>query len=1319
MGGMGVVYRAYDERLDRCVAVKLLHAASSREPASRERLRREARAIASLRHPAIVQIYDLLDLPDGEAIVMEYVEGKSLAVLLLDGPFEVARGLALGREIAEALAEAHSHGIIHRDLKAENVLVTPARHAKILDFGIAKQLDRADLSLTLEGNIVGTCRAMSPEQVENRPVDARSDVFSLGTLLYETFTGLSPFRARSPGATLLQVCQHRQKPAHDVNPAVPEALSDLLDRMLQKDAAVRPQTALEVAHALDAIASSLPTASTTAPRLSTQRSVSLPVDGSRAPTVSWGQTAERRLVTVLRCSLVGRGGRPLDPEETLDGIAGLRALMAGVVDRFEGRLEAVGDLGGLAYFGVPEAHEDDAHRAVTAALAIAAGAQRLGAGSGREAPSVRIGIHTGPMVVAGPGGAPTNPDQLAFSETPSMAGLIQSLAAPGTVVVSGATHRLVEGFFDCEELPPLAIPGSPAPLRAFRVLAESRPRSRVDVAHSLTPLVGRERELGLLLDRWTLAREGRGQVVLCTGEAGLGKSRLVWELKQRIATDAPVHLEGFGSPFHRDSPLHPVVQWLQQMLGADRGDGAEAQLVRLEELLDRYGLPPAETAPVLAALLSLPAPDRQAAAPASPELQRSKTLATLVAFLLAVAERSLLLLVAEDLHWFDPSTLELLRQLVDALPAAPILLVLTSRPEFQPPPWGERSFVTRLALSPLSQSQADQMVERLTAGQLLDPIARTQIAARTDGVPLFVEELTKMVLESEGVAGVPPYLGEIPPTLEGWFRARLDRLDAAREVAQLAAVLGREFPAELLYAVAPWRADVLEPELERLVAAEIFYPRGLPMQRRYLFKHALLQDAAYASLPRVTRQRYHRRVAEVLQERFPEVAERQPELVAHHFTEAGATAEAVTFWQRAGDNAIRGWAISEALGHLRRALALLEDLPETPERLQQEIPLLVSLGVAEGHRQIYTTPEVEKLYTRAWELCGRVGPTPQLFPVLRGVHVYFLLHGNARRACEVARQMLELAEGERDPSQLLVAHQSVGLARLLLGELTGAREHHEAAVANFVDGRAGLDRALPGAGDPAVECLSGLALLLWLLGYPETALERSRESYALAQERAFPVALFFSDLFSGHLHVGRGEPEEVRRIGDRLAQLAADTGYALAAVTGEFFQGWAAVTEGRVEEGFAGLRRGAETHVAIGLLANAPLFLCFLAEASIGAGMTEPAAATLAQAAEIAEPGSQRFMDAEVARLRGELLLRQEAPAEEAEAELRRALDIARCQTARSLELRAALGLARLWACQDRRAEAQTLLAGVYGGFTEGFETKDLREARALLAELG
>jgi predicted ATPase len=311
--------------------------------------------------------------------------------------------------------------------------------------------------------------------------------------------------------------------------------------------------------------------------------------------------------------------------------------------------------------------------------------------------------------------------------------------------VSGATHRLVEGFFECEELPPLAIPGSPAPLRAFRVLAESRPRSRVDGAHSLTPLVGREKELELLLDRWTLAREGRGQVVLCTGEAGLGKSRLIWELKQRVAPDAPLHLEAFGSPFHRDSPLYPVVQWLQQVVGADRDDDPEAQLARLGELVDRYGLSPAETVPVLAALLSLPAPDPQVTL-ASPEIQRSRTLATLVAFLLAAAERSLLLLVAEDLHWFDPSTLELLGQLVDAVPAAPILLLLTSRPEFQPPPWGERSFVTRLALSPLSQSQADQMVERLTVGQLLDPIVRAQIAARTDGVPLFVEELTKMMV---------------------------------------------------------------------------------------------------------------------------------------------------------------------------------------------------------------------------------------------------------------------------------------------------------------------------------------------------------------------------------------------------------------------------------------------------------------------------------------------------------------------------------------------------------------------------------------------
>ena len=1309
-GGMGIVYRAFDERLDRWVAVKIITPGRNRDLTQRERLRREARANARLNHPAVVRIYDLVQTDEVEAIVMELVEGRPLADVLRDGPVELGLGLVLARDVADALVAAHAHGIVHRDLKAENVLVTPEGRAKVLDFGIAKQLGESEVSLTASGMVVGTYRSMAPEQAEGASVDHRSDLFSLGLLLYELFTGRSPFLASGAAATLHRVCYHRQPAARTVNPQLPEALSALIDHLLEKEPSRRPRNAGEVARDLIRIAGEAQGAAagdlTSSTDLCTL--VELRPELRSRPTPASAVTAERRQVTALCCSLVRADGQPLDPEEILDQIPTLSSLVAEVVRRFEGHLGPSRSHSWLAYFGYPRAHEDDARRAVNAALELLARSASFC--SGNVPLALRIGLHAGAMVTKISGDA----GELTLGETPEIAAVVQSQAAPGAVLASQTVHGLTRDFFKYEPLEP--IPSSAArPLRLYRVLAGNGAYTRIEASRALTPLVGREQELGLLLNRWALAKEGQGQAVLLAGEAGLGKSRLIWELKQRVAAEDLDWLEGYGSPYHHDSVLYPILQCLAQWIHADRQTDPGAQLSHLEETLSQHGLPLAEMLPLLAALLSLPTGERHALPAMSPEVQRKKTLAALLAVLLAAAERQPLLLVIEDLHWIDSSTLELLGQVIDHLATAPLLLLLTSRPEFRPP-WASRAYVAQWTLSPLTRSQAGLMVERLTAGRRLSSSVGDQITARTDGVPLFIEELTKMIVESGGTDASRP--AEIPGTIEGWFRARLDRLDTAKEVAQLASTLGREFSAELMRAVSPWSEAALERELERLVQAEILYRRGLPPRQRYIFKHALLQDAAYASLLRNSRQTWHRRIAETMEERFPEIAESEPELLAHHYTEAAIPERALPFWQRAGEKAVQGSADQEAIGHLTRALAVLALLPESTERDLQEIAIQVNLGVAQGHCEGYGRSQAQEAYARAWELCGKVGWTPQIFPVVRGLFVSSIIRGDIGRALEIGRKLQDLAEAAGDPQLLRTSYQSVGISFLMLGQLVPAREYLEKAVELQDPDHSSQDAHLPGSGDTLVESLGDLAWTLWFLGFPDQAVQRGRQSVAVAQRFPYPFTLGFALYFESEVHAFRREPEGLEERCALLLQLADEQGVTMALPPGRFLRGWAWAEQGRIAEGLAEMREGLEIRRSMDYRVALPHHLAMFADVCLRQCEIEEGLAAVEEGLALAVGGQQGNVEAELYRLRGELLALQGASSPEVEEQLRRALDLSRDQGAKSFELRAAMSLARRWSDQGKKGEARDLLSEVYGWFTEGFDTRDLRETRALLDEL-
>jgi predicted ATPase len=899
----------------------------------------------------------------------------------------------------------------------------------------------------------------------------------------------------------------------------------------------------------------------------------------------------------------------------------------------------------------------------------------------------------------------------------------------------------VQGYFMMAALGPQPLKGVAAPVPVYRILGASAAQSRLDVAEATgwTPLVGRESEVALLQERWEQSQAGLGQVVLLSGEGGIGKSRLVEVLRQRVVGEGSPCIALRCSPYHTNSAFYPVIEHLQRWLRFNRDDNPEEKLRKLEEALMCTPSPPMgervgvrgkedklEVVPLLAALLSVPLPEGDyPPVLLTPQQQRQQTLDALVAWLLAEAERQVALVVWEDLHWADPSTLELLGLVIEQAPTARLLTLVTARPEFRPP-WVPHSHVTQLALGRLPRSQVDTMVQQLTGGKPFPAEVLEQVIAKTDGVPLFVEELVKMILESGLVreevdhyvlTGPLPPLA-IPATLQDSLMARLDRLATARAVAQLGAVLGREFAYEIIQAVALMDEATVQRGLVQLVDAELLYQRGRPPQARYLFKHALIQETAYRSLLKSTRQQYHQRSAQVLAAQFPEIVETQPELLAHHYTEAGLTEQAIPYWQRAGQQALQRSANPEAVQHLTRGLEFLATLPETPTRVQQELDLQVALGPALVATKGFSALEVEQTYARARALCAQVGETPQLVPTLRGLCQFYYGQGVLPTARELAEQLLKLAQHEAAPMHLLEAHEALGTTLFFLGDYAAAWTHFAQGIA-LTDSAAERALVLRHGEATGVRCLAVAANAIWCLGYPEQALRRSQEALALAHELEYPHSLALAQFYAIFLHYRRREAPAVQAQADALLTLAAAQEFPLFVGYGTYWRGWALAMQGHGAAGSAQMHRGMAAILATGQMVSRPLCLVLLAEAAGHAGGAEEGLGLLAEALSAFEASGRGDLLTEAYRLQGELLLRQAVPeAAQTEADFQQALAIARRQQAKSWELRAAMSLSRLWQRQAKRAEARELLAPVYGWFTEGFDTADLQEAKALLEEL-
>jgi class 3 adenylate cyclase/predicted ATPase len=1042
--------------------------------------------------------------------------------------------------------------------------------------------------------------------------------------------------------------------------------------------------------------------------------------------------AARRQLTVMFCDVVDstKLSAQLDPEEYREVLRAYQAACVGAIQRFDGYIaQHLGD-GLLVYFSFPTAHEDDAQRAILAGLGMLDAMQTLNTRLEREYGlrlSIRVGIHTG-LTVIGDIGAGQKHELLALGEAPNIAARIQSLAAPDTVAISANTSRLVEGYFMVEDLGRHMLKGVAEPLQVYRVLRHSGAQSRLDVAgtRGLTPLVGREQEVSLLLDRWRWVKEGQGQAVLLSGEAGIGKSRLVQVLKDQVISEPHTRLECRSSPHDQNSALYPIIDLLNRLLQWQHDPSPDEKLDSLAAALSQYRLPVQDTIPLLAPLLSLPLPeDRYPPLPSSPQRRRQKTLEVLLAMLLEPSASHPVLFILEDLHWTDPSTLELLELLMDQIPTVSFCALLTCRPTFQPT-WSSRSYVTQVTLSRLAQPQVVRMAEHVAGGKRLPAEVLRQVVEKTDGVPLFVEEMTKAVLESgvlHDVHGHYELTGgasalAIPATLHDSLMARLDRLVTAKAVAQYAAVIGRQFSYALLHAVSQLDELTLQRELGRLVDAELLYQRGLPPQATYRFKHALIRDIAYESLLRSTRQGYHQRVAQVLEAQFPETVATQPELLAHHCTEAGLNTQAVRYWHQAGQHAIQRSAHAEAIAHLTQGLVVLKTLPHTPERARQELVLQTSLGPALMVVHGYAAEAVEHVYQRARELSQEVDDPTEHVRALMGLYVQFFVRANHEAVHALTGELLQLGQTVQDPLVLIQTYAHEGESLLFQGKYALARTHLEHAKSLYHPQQYTPSAYFFGH-HPVVQTLGILPLVLWVLGYPERAVQQSDQALTFAQGLSHPFSLAFALSVKAQLHQLRREANIVQEQAETLVTVSTESGFPFRAAHGNMLLGWAMVERDAGQAGIAHIEEGLAAFQTTRARLQSAWWLGLRAEAYGKLGQLEEGLTVLAEALRAVDDTGEHFYEAELQRLRGEFLLQRSSDNQrEAETCFQHAMAIAQNQGAKAWELRTAMSLARLWEHQGKRQQARDLLAPVYQWFTEGFETVDLREAKALLDKL-
>lgn len=1039
------------------------------------------------------------------------------------------------------------------------------------------------------------------------------------------------------------------------------------------------------------------------------------------PSVS-NLEGERRQLTVLFCDMVGftEMASRLDPEVLQGIIRRYEDACSACVTRYDGYVfQRLGD-GIVAFFGYPLAHEGEAERAIHAGLAIVDALSRPDV-TAIGAISVRIGIATGLVVISDARGG-------AVGETMNLASRLQGVAPINTVVVSERVRRLARGAFQYEDLGQQSLKGIAKATHAYRIVAANQTHNRFEAATQggLIPMVGRDQELGLLLKRWAIAQDGEGQVVLISGEPGIGKSRVLSVLRDRVEAMGGQALNFQSSPYHVTSAYYPMISNFERVLKFTRDDSADIRLDKLETLMVQgQGLQRSDVR-FVADMLSLPSDARYGSIPITPQKHKDETLRVLLAFVQAVVHSQPTVLLYEDAHWADPTTLEVLERLVDLARNWPLLIVLTHRPEFEPK-WMGYGHVTALSMSRLTRVQSSAIIAGITGGRALPADLLEEILAKTDGVPLYVEELTKAVLESGDVKEAGDryeYAGtertvSVPATLRDSLMARLDRSVPVREVAKVGSVIGREFSYELIAAVVPGSRTELDGALDQLTESGLAFQRGTRPAATYVFKHALVQEVAYDSLLKAHRQEMHARIAYVLEEQFPGVKDSSPELLARHLTVAGETGPAIGYWHEAGKLALKRMALNEAISHLDQGMKIIGTLPRSSERDGRELDLRNLLGTAWVGLRGFASSDAWSNFHRALRLAKTLARNEALLPIYFGMTASLVLQGRLAEGLDWVNEMLMSGQANGDADLLIMGHRSACTTYFWLGDFVQSREHG-LKVLELYDEHAHRHLAESTNVDPRTIVELYISIDAWILGYPEQALQLSKAKDAHARQRGHAFDMGYALTFGSHLLELRREPETVlvrAQEAERLGQ--AQSLPFISDVLAQILKGIAWLRTGKVEEGIPLLRTALAKWEAGGAMMWLPYLRAVLAEGLALGGDLQGGLKLIEESlAQVARPGwEERAHLAEVLRLKA-WMLQQDGKEGAAEENYLAALEVARSQQARSWELRAAAGLARLWLRQGRRSEAHALLAPVYAWFKEGLADKDLVEAKALLDQL-
>jgi class 3 adenylate cyclase/tetratricopeptide (TPR) repeat protein len=1045
--------------------------------------------------------------------------------------------------------------------------------------------------------------------------------------------------------------------------------------------------------------------------------------------------AQRRQLTVMFCDLVGSTALSTrhDPEDYREVIRAYQDACAGVITRFGGFVAKYMGDGILAYFGWPQAREDDAGRAISAGLGLIEAIADLTPLAGETNPfAVRIGIATGPVVVGDIVGEGAAQEAAVTGETPNLAARLQGIAEPNTVIVAATTRTLAGGQFTYDALGGQLLKGIDGETQVWRAISERRIESRFAAAHAaeLTPLVGRKEELELLTRRWEQAKAGEGQVILLSAEPGIGKSRLSQALQDRIGDEAHVKLLYQCSPHHTNSALYPIISQIEHAAEFEAGDTAEEKLDKLEVLLELAGQPPANVVvPLIASLLAIPAAERHPLPDLTPQQQKEQILSALNAQLVGLADQKPVLFIFEDLHWSDPTSLEFLELIVAQVEKLRAMAVFTYRPEFISP-WTGAPHVTLQALNRLTARDCRAIAEGLSADVALPEEVIAQLIEKTDGVPLFVEELTRSVLDSQANVGTTK--GEvsasqsvdivIPATLQDALEARLDRSPAVREVAQTGAAIGREFQYNLLAQIISLPESDLGPALDDLSQTGLIFVRGTPPEASYVFKHALVQDTAYDSMVRSKRQGIHASIAEALINLQPETVETKPELLAHHFTEAGLLEDAIDWWTSAGRAAAARSANSESVALLERGLDLVTKLPASEARDQRELALHIALMAPLIAVKGQTSPELEAAFNRALELCDTIDAPDEMFRAMYAKWLFHSLGGQHATAFNQAEDMLRLAERTSDGEALLMGHNLLGRSLFLMGRTLEGLDHLNQMLAMFDRQRHGHLMVAYGQ-DPAAIVEGYRAMALAVLGQPDAAKAAGERTitnvFELGHVNSIGPTLCMCGIIAA---VIRADYADMRQVCEQFQSITSQHDIPI-------WKAWEQIASAIAEVDVdPSTRTVNDLRVSIDHLATqmhghgvfSPLLMHSLGQGYLSIGETAKTLETVSAGLKLIEASEERWFESQLHRLRGAALASADDPGENAKAEasMRKAIELAKSGGAKLFELRGATSLARYLHDGGRTTEACELLVPLYGWFDEGFDTPDLEEAKALLDEI-